>query len=441
MRSFFKLFFLIFSIYSPVIHCQIISTVVGDGSGTAGSIGDGGQANLARLNNPLGLTFDNSNNLYIADLGNNKVRKISSSGIISTFAGNGVSGYSGDGGQAINAKLNGPSGVTIDGTGNLLIVDYSNNIIRKVNTSGIISTIAGTISAGFGGDGGQASLAQMAYPSNTIIDAIGNIYVSDTYNYRIRKISTTGIISTIAGNGTLGYSGDGGQATLAELYYPLGMAIDAAGNLYFADSGNNRIRMINTSGVISTIAGIGTPGFSGDGGLATSAKLNSPNGLVFDSFGNLYFTDRNNSRIRMINTSGIISTIAGSATSGAYMGDGGLATAARLNHPAQITLDNLGNLYFTDNYNNCVRKVTNVTTNINQQLEVNDVLQIFPNPTDNIFSIITKAETLIIITNVFGEIVLTQQLQVGKNKINLNNHSSGIYFIKNNNSIFKLIKQ
>ncbi|NCX95569.1 MAG: hypothetical protein EBX41_04010, partial [Chitinophagia bacterium] len=289
--------------------------------------------------------------------------------IITTIAGNGSGGYSGDGGAATAASLNEPKGVAVDASANVYIADCFNNRIRKVNTSGIISTIAGNGSAGYSGDGGAATAASLSLPKGVAVDASGNVYFPDQNNNRIRKVNTSGVISTIAGNGSLGYSGDGGAATAASLSGPYGVAVDASGNVYIADCFNNRIRKVNTSGVISTIAGngyhdsTGRGGYGGDGGAATAASLNYPIGVAVDASGNVYIADYNNKRIRKVNTSGIISTIAGNGSPG-YSGDGGAATAASFNYSEGVAVDASGNVYIADSYDNRIRKVTMCATPI-----------------------------------------------------------------------------
>ena len=269
---------------------------------------------------------------------------------IKTVAGNGIPGYSGDGGSAINAGLFYPQGVAVDASGNIFISDYYNNRIRKVSTSGIITTVAGTGTGGYSGDGGLATSANLLLPQGVAVDGSGNIYIADYYNNRIRKVSTSGIITTVAGSGTGGYGGDGGTATSANLNLPQGVAVDASGNIYIADNGNNRVRKVSPSGIISTIAGNGTGGFSGDGSAATSAKLNSPAGVAVDGSGNIYIADYNNNRIRKVNSSGIISTIAGNGTGG-FSGDGGASVNAQLFNPRSVALDGMANVYIAD-YNN-----------------------------------------------------------------------------------------
>src|SRR5208282_1432049 len=220
-------------------------------------------------------------------------------GIITTVAGNGTAGYSGDGGAATNAKLYWPSGVAVDATGNLFIADYVNNRVREVGANGIITTVAGGGSNGLG-DGGAATNAELYYPAGVAVDATGSLFIADEGSQRIRKVGSNGIITTVAGNGTQGYSGDGGAATNAELYLPTGVAVDASGNLFIVDSGNNVIRKVGTNGIIATVAGNGTGGYSGDGGAATTAELSFPKGVAVDATGNLFIADYYNNRIRKV---------------------------------------------------------------------------------------------------------------------------------------------
>ncbi|MHC1685848.1 MAG: DUF4073 domain-containing protein [Clostridiaceae bacterium] len=334
-----------------------ISTVAG--SGTQGYSGDGGAATSAQIATPTGVAVDSSGNIYIADRLNNRIRKVDTSGNISTVAGSATGGYSGDGGAATSAQLYSPYGVAVDSSGNIYIADTLNNRIRKVDaTSGNISTVAG--GGAEIGDGGPATSAQLYQPHGVAVDSSGNIYIADRLNYCIRKVDTSGNISTVAGIITEpGYSGDGGAATSAKLNNPIGVAVDSSGNIYIADTYNNRIRKVDTSGNISTVAGEGTRSYSGDGGAATSAKLNRPNGVVVDSSGNIYIADTDNNRIRKVDTSGSISTVAGTGTQG-YSGDGGAATSAQLKWPFGIALDSIGNILFADNGNHRIREVAAV---------------------------------------------------------------------------------
>ena len=329
-----------------------ISTVAG-----GRKYGDGGPATATELDRPSGVALDGAGNLYIADRRNQRIRKVDSTGTISTVAGAKIQGFSGDGGAATAAELRFPSGVALDNAGNLYIADRSNHRIRKVDSTGTISTIAGTGTEGFSGDGGAATAAEIDSPWGVVVDGAGNLYFADSDNHRIRKVDTAGTISTIAGTGTEGFSGDGGAATAAQLSAPRGVALDGAGNLYIADTDNHRIRKVDTAGTISTIAGTGTEGFSGDGGAATAAQLNSPSGVALDGAGNLYIADAHNHRIRKVDTTGTISTIAGTGTSG-FSGDGGAATTAQLNQPEGVAVDGAGNLYIADTYNDRIRLLT-----------------------------------------------------------------------------------
>jgi len=254
---------------------------------------------------------DTTGNLFIADTDNQLIRKVGTNGIITTVAGNGMLGYIGDGGPATNAELNYPISVAVDATGNLLIADYYNNVIRKVDNNGIITTVAGNGTNNYTGDGGPANNAELNYPNGVAVDAIGNIFIADSYNNVIRKVGTNGIISTVAGNGIQDYSGDGGMATNAELYGISGVAVDATGNLFISDYGYDVIREVNNNGIITTVAGNGIDGYYGDGGAATNAELNYPSGVGVDTAGNLIIADTYNQRIRKVlfNTSVVSPTL------------------------------------------------------------------------------------------------------------------------------------
>jgi uncharacterized protein (TIGR03437 family) len=325
------------------VSTGIISTVVGNGN--LGFSGDGGAATSAMMHLDTGLAIDSSGNLYIADSLNNRVRKVTGT-TISTIAGSGVFSYSGDGGPATAAQLNAPEAVAVDASGNIYIADTANNVVRQISPKGVIGTIAGNGTAGFGGDGGAATSAQLSAPQGVAVDASGNVFVSDTANARVRKISG-GTITTVAGSGTQGYTGDGAAATSAQLNTPVGLAVDKSGNLYIADVDNSVIRKVSTGGIITTVAGNGSQGYSGDTGPANGATLNGPEGVAVDASGNLYITDTLNGVIRAVNASGTISTIAGNGIDG-YSGDGGPATSAEFGSPVGIVVDSAGNLYIAD---------------------------------------------------------------------------------------------
>ena len=337
-----------------VTVAPVITTIAGDG--TFGDGGDGGPATSAQLSFPFQMATDSAGNLYFADAANHRVRKISTSGIISTIAGTGTAGFTGNGGPATSAELNFPTAVTLDAAGNVYIAEGENHCVRKVDTSGNISLIAGNGTAGSSGDGGLAINATLNNPVGLKVDAAGDLLIADQFSNSIRKIDASGIISTIAGIGGRGFNGDGGPATDAQLNLPNGVTTDTAGNIYIADTFNNRIRKIDTSGIISTIAGDGVTGFGGDGGHATSAAINRPYEIKVDAVGNIYVADSDNDRIRMINTSGIISTVVGNGTRG-FSGDGGPAIMAEITSPIGVEVDMAGNIYVADTFNSRIRKV------------------------------------------------------------------------------------
>jgi sugar lactone lactonase YvrE len=386
----------------------IISTVAGNGS--QGYSGDNVPAINATLSSPNGLAVDTAGNLYISDSGNNRIRKVALNGIISTVAGTGAGGYSGDGGPATSAKIFSPYGVAIDAAGNLLIADNLNSRVRAVSPSGVITTVAGNgfgtagdswlsgfpaLDMGFnaraiatdtagnfyiatfesigkigidgiltklagnfsypnGGDGGPASNAQFGINLALGLDPAGNLYIADYYNNQVRKIGTDGVINTVAGNGSSGSAGDGGPAVNASVSNPLSVAMDAAGSMYIGEPA--RIRKVSVGGTITTIAGTGTQGYSGDNGPAANAQVMNPQSIAFDAAGNLYFADTGNARVRRIGANGIVTTIAGTGVYG-YSGDNGPAVNAQLAVPSGLTFDAGGSLYIGDAANNRVRRV------------------------------------------------------------------------------------
>ena len=337
-----------------VITGTIISTYAGNGVGAFS--GDNGKATSASLNYPDAIVTDNAGNVYIGDRVNSRVRKVNKNGIITTVVGNGTSGFSGDNGSALLASITTPWGLAVDAAGNLYIADGNNHRIRKVNPNGIITTIAGTGKAGFSGDNGLATAAQFNLPTGVAVDAIGNVFVVDQGNQRIRRISIDGIINTIAGNGVAGFSGDGGLATNASFKDPYGIAIDVADYKYITDVNNNRIRKIDPNGMITTVAGNGTLGYYGEGMSATSTGLDYPMGITVDASKNLYFTDSWLTGALKVSANGILTKLAGGG-SGTFCGDGGLATTACLNKPRGIAIDGDGNIYITDTDNHRVRKI------------------------------------------------------------------------------------
>ncbi|WP_207387496.1 protein kinase domain-containing protein [Protofrankia symbiont of Coriaria myrtifolia] len=327
------------------------------GTGVAGFSGDNGPATAADLSKPDDPLVDNTGAVYFTDTGNNRIRRIGADGIITTVAGTGTYGFSGDNGPAAQAHFATPTDVARDRAGNLYIADTDNNRIRRINVVGTVTTVAGTGTPGYSGDGGPATAAQLAKPTSVLVDADGTLYIADTGNHRIRRIGTNDVITTVAGSGTSGYSGDGGPATAAQLARPGGLAADTAGNLYIADNANNRIRRVSSDGVIITVAGSGTSGYSGDGGPATAAQLANPGSVAVTDDGRVYIADTDNNRVRRVDADGVITTVAGSDEAG-YSGDGGPATAARLCEPNGLGLDTTERLlYITDNCNDRIRRV------------------------------------------------------------------------------------
>jgi RHS repeat-associated protein len=309
-----------------------------------------------------GITLDAYGALYIADSSNHRIRKVTPDGIITTVAGIGIGAYSGDGGPATAAHLYNPHGVAVDAKGTLYIADTFNNSIRKITPNGVITTVAGIVAGynwGFSGDGGPATAAKLNQPKAIAVDAQGTLYVGDAGNYRVRKITPDGIISTVAGTGVYANSGDGGPATSAAVTEVHGIAIDAHGALYLADHHSGRIRKITPDGIIRTVAGSGSAagGFSGDGGPATAAKLSNPRGVAVDAEGTLYIVDGPNRRVRVVTPDGIITTVAGNGTT-VYSGDGGPATAAGFGYPSSIAVDPQGALYVSDDSASRIRKIS-----------------------------------------------------------------------------------
>jgi sugar lactone lactonase YvrE len=328
-------------------------------------------ATTAKVNFPYSVATDAAGNVYIADYENNRIRKVNiATGTITTIAGTGLGAHGGDGGPATAAWIKWPAGMAFDAAGNMYFADFGNNVIRKINTSNIISTVAGipgTLPA-YTGDVGPATLAKLGNPLGVAIHpTTGDLLIADQLNHAIRKVNlTTGIITSIVGNGMIGVgaAGDGGLASAARLNEPTDIATDAVGNIYIADNGNNRIRKVSaTTGIISTVAGIvagSVPGsiygYAGDGGAATAARFYYPKGIAVDGPGNIYIADWNNNVIRKVNTSGIVSTIAGTSTA-AYAGDGGLAVAASINKPTDVAVRYDGDVFIADNENNRIRRI------------------------------------------------------------------------------------
>lgn len=339
----------------------MISTFAGGGASQA----DGVPATQAALGDPRGLALTSTGDLLVADSSFVKVRRVSTAGVISTVAGNGSTSSTGEGVPATSTGLNVPIAVAVDPSGNILIAEYNGHRVRRVSGAGLISTFAGTGTAGGGGDGGAATGAQLNGPQGLAVDASGDVYIAEELGHRVRRVDALGSISRVAGTGVGGFGGDGGPATAALLLKPQAVGVDANDRLIIGDSDNQRLRRVEADGTITTIAGDGRidgawtcclAGFSGDGGTATAAQLWSPGGIALDSAGNLFIADERNHRVRRVTPAGVITTVAGTGLPG-YSGDGGLATAAQLNHPSGVSVDAAGNVFVADDLNARIRRV------------------------------------------------------------------------------------
>jgi len=449
-REYMKNIIFFIALLFPICNnAQIISTIVGNGSHN--NTGDNGPATAASIAWPDACVFDANGNLYFSTVGDSKIRKISPSGIITTVAGTSMSGYNGDEIAATTAKLSDVGGIAIDKNNNVFIADGENNRVRKIDiTSGIITTVAGTGAAGYGGDNGPATDAILKGVENICFDKSGNLYVLDYGNYRIRKINTSGIISTIAGNGTAGDDGDDGLATNATVEDMTGICTDNEGNIYFSEMGM-RIRKINaTTGIITHVGGIKNEGdyATGDGGPATAAAID-PFYIAFDRLGNLYVSGYIYNDIRMIDKSGIIHTIAGTGING-FSGDNGLATKAKLSSPNGVAFDSCDNLYFSDKGNIRIRKITFNpfcweldSKNIAQNTNIN----IYPNPTYNLLNIDNlKTNSTYRLISMVGATMQQGTLNKGSNNISLQAIPTGLYLLEiideeGKRSISKVVKE
>ena len=411
----------------------IITTIAG--CDTAGYGGDGGISTESCLSFPQAIFPDLNGNIYIADAANARIRRIEkSTGIINTIAGTGIYGFRGDGGLAISAELFGPESVFIDSIQNIYIADALNNRIRKIDhLTGVITTVVGNGTPDYTGDNGPAIEATLNAPSNMFVTASGDIFIADYNNNVIRFVNgATGIITTYAGTGDAGYSGDGNAATSARLAGPGYLFIDQAGDLIFSDKWNSVIRKVNkNTGIITTIAGSGIAGYSGDNGLAVNAVLNNPEGIFIDKANNIYFTEYYNGTVRRIDgTTGIISTVVGYGVQG-YAGDGGPASNAQLRADFAFVDDN-GDIFIADAGNNRIRKVTHTVSVKN--IENSNVFTLSPNPTTGIFTIDGNLNRIlrIEVINSIGQRVYIISEVLSNKQIDVSFLESGIYFIRIN---------
>jgi len=431
--------------YSNRIRMVNTSGIISTFAGQSGLFQEGYPAVNAELSFIINLTTDVAGNIYVADLDNHRIRMVNAmTGVITTVAGCGISGqedaFSGDGGPATAAHLYFPNTMAFDRAGNMYICDESNERIRMVNTSGVITTFAGNGTYGFV-DNVPAVDAEFSNPTGVVVDNTGNVYICDNANHRIRKVDASGTVTTVAGNGTAGYSGDGGPATNAQLNYPYDVAVDGLGNLYISDGDNYCIRMVDAMGNISTVAGNGTAGFSGDGGLAVDAQMRAAWGIKVDSAGDILIADDDNQVIRMVHTDGIINTIVGNGTAG-FSGDGGPALDASLAFPKGVAFDRAGNLYIADNNNRRIRKTSLTSLAVsNAKATIPDVF-IYPNPTVGILYVVNAASSDAIVYDALGREVLQESIISNKQAIDLGNLASGVYMLQvtNNNGERNMMK-
>jgi trimeric autotransporter adhesin len=411
----------------------IINTVAGNG--ITQYIGDGSPATNFSLGGPRGVWVDRKGAVYVANYYTTRISKIYHD-TMSTIMGNGSSTYTGDGGQASAATFKNPDGICMDTAGNFYITDEIADVVRKVDKStGVITTVCGDGGGSFGGDGGPATGANMELPRAACVDLAGNIYVPDYGNHRIRKVNfATGIISTVAGNGTNGYSGDGSAATSAQISYPTSVSTDINGNIYFSERGNHTVRKITVStGIISTVAGRGTQGYTGDGGLATNAELNEPSCVYVDKHGFLYITDYGNNVVRAVTDVGFISTIAGNGSYG-YAGDGGPAINASFLRPSSIFVDDSGYIYIADGDNSAIRKMTPIVFSGAGVKNISaSSFNVYPNPSTGRFTVYTglqMAEGTVEVFNMLGQSVHKTNISGNETRVDILGNAAGIYFVQ-----------
>ncbi len=365
-------------IISACASAQHIATIAG--TTAAGFSGDNGPATAAQVYGPLGIAVDSAGNIYFADRFNDRLRKINTAGVITTIAGTGTGGYNGDDIAATTAQLNDPFGVAVDNAGNVYVAEHSNHRVRKISSMGIITTVAGTGTSGYNGDGIAATAAQLNEPRGVAVDKFGHLFIADQANNRVRQVTlSTGIISTIAGSGVQGFGGDGGPATAAMLNGPYAMAADTLQNLYICDVDNQRIRKINWAGVITTVAGTGIGSYNADGIPATAAQLNEPIGVAINASGELFIADAWNERIRKVDQSGIISTYAGIGTAG-LGADSVAAAACAFYNPYGIAINQAGYVYICDQSNQRIRRTYQAGVGVADLSKKALAVSIFPNP-------------------------------------------------------------
>ncbi|MBE2289155.1 MAG: T9SS type A sorting domain-containing protein [Chitinophagaceae bacterium] len=411
------------------VTAQVIVTVAG--IGVDGYSGDGGPATNAKMSAPSSLVFDKNGNFYFTEDGNATIRKVAPSGLISRFAGNRTSGYSGDGGPAVAALIGGGAGLAVDKWNNIYLADGDNHRIRKITTDGVIRTIAGTGVAGYNGDGISALSAQLNYPHGIGVDDTGNVYICDRMNFRLRKVDTFGNISTIAGTGVMGFTADGARADTAAINESWYVVADKNGDIYFMDKA--RIRKIAaTDHKLSTVAGNGINAYSGDGGPATAASIGTQY-FTFDSVGNMFLAEGGVCRIRKVTTDGNISTIVGNGLVGIDP-EGVSLSVARVLSPTGIAFSQIGELYFTEKSGAKVRKITLAWDGVNEVNRKSIGLEVFPNPTHGRVSVRINAierEANLTMIDARGVAVMTMTVPCNVTKeIDVNGLRPGVYTVK-----------
>ena len=423
----------------------VITTIAGNG--ITQYIGEGSPADSFSLADPVNIYVDHKGKVYVADNADSRIMTVYHD-TLTTLIGKNGPGETGDGGLADTATLRNPYGVCLDTAGNIYITEWYNSIIRRVDAhTGIINTVCGITGGGYGGDGGKADTARLAGPHGACTDKAGNIYIPDYNNHRIRKITVaTGIISTIAGTGVNGYSGDSSLAVYAMLSYPSSVCLDTSGNIYFSETGNNIIRRIDTAGIITTIAGNGSQGYAGDSALAVNAQLSAPNSVFADKRGNIYISDYNNNVIRAITPSGHIFTIAGTGAFG-YTGDNGNPRNATFRGPTGVCADDSGYIYIADGFNSVIRKMSPIDSEIT---EVRNIaiprFDIYPNPTSGKFIVAIPQQlssATISVFNMLGQYIYQTPVTSANIHIDLSRYPAGMYYIQytspDGNAVKKLL--
>ncbi len=434
-------------ILSLSANAQVQKIMTLAGTGFAGFFGDGINASSAQLWGPIDVKLDRAGNVYFLDFYNNRIRKINTAGVITTIAGTGTKGNTLDGSIGTSADIYARA-IAVDKKFNVYFTDETNAIVRKINSLGIISHFAGkTDSIGYRGDGGKADTARFSNPHGIAIDDWGTMYIADAGNHRVRKIDTFGFVSTVAGNGVAGYFGDGGLATFAELDSPYALTVDHKGVLYINDFNNNVIRMVDLTGTISTVAGSGAYGYSGDNGLAVNAMLNAPRCIGVDTFNNLFIADALNNVIRKVDNAGVITTVAGNGSFG-FGGDLWYVTGANFKNPYGVAVDVHGSIYIGDANNERIRK-TYATTAVNSVV-MNSELGEFPNPSYNMATItgLSKSDQVSVYDMAGRQVGATWNVtSAGEQTFDVSFLNTGIYTIQvadnngNRKGVLKLVKE